>query len=165
MLARKIGAAATMILGLALPTETMAQIRFQGGFDAAVDCTRPLAVSGVTVHGDASGTLNPDKTATADLDIRTFMSSRIHFEGRLGRILPAPGGSGQVNVVGKNHLRLIWHLPNNDLLVDITISGRSCTARLDTRLKRGFTEYSLYDGSRFFYCGKPRVVSTSCRVS
>jgi hypothetical protein len=156
---------AMMVLWLALPSDALAQIRFRGGFDAVVDCERPLAVKNFTVHGDASGVLNPDKTASADLIVRTLMASQIHFDGRLGRTVPAPGGSAQALVVGKNHLRLIWNLPNNQLITNIVISGKSCTASVDTKLLRGAREYSLFDGSSFYYCGRPHVIRTTCNVS
>jgi hypothetical protein len=161
----ELAAIATITLWLVLPSDALAQIRFHGGFDAVVDCDRPIAVRNFTVHGDASGVLNADKTASADLMVRTLTASQIHFDGRLGRTLPAPGGSAQAIVVGRNHLRLIWNLPNNQFITNIVIAGKSCTASVDTKLRRGAREYSLFDGSSFYYCGRPRVVRTTCNVS
>jgi hypothetical protein len=159
-------AIATLAFGLSFSTVATAQIRFQSNFELAVDCDRPLAVRNFGVHGDASGVINADKTLSVDLQIKHILAATIRFDGRLGRTISGPGGTtGQANIVGRNRLRLSWNLPNNQLVVNIAISGQSCTARLDAPLKPGFREYSLYDGSFYSYCSRLRVTSTSCRVS
>jgi hypothetical protein len=139
--------------------------RFRGTFDAVVDCSRPFRMRHIPIHGYATGVLKSDKTASADLHMRTlFIPTRIHFGGQLGEPTPAPGGTARAEITGENHLRLVWDLPNNLIINDIDISEKSCTANLATELKPGKTIYTLNNGMMMFYCDKPRVTHTSCRI-
>jgi hypothetical protein len=139
---------------------------FKGGFEAIVDCERPLTLHNLPISGTVTGSLNSDKTGSADLNLIAVLPSRVHFDGRLGRTTPAPGGTtGRMQIVGHNRLRLVWDLPNNLLVVDVAVGARSCTASLSTQLKRGQREYSFYNGHAFFYCARPRVTSTSCSIN
>jgi len=139
---------------------------FTGGFTATVDCDRPLYLHNLPITATVKGQINSDKSGTADLNLVAVLPSAVHFDGRLGRTTEAPGGTtARMQITGHNHLRLIWDLPNNLLVVDVAISRSSCRASLNAQLKRGQREYSLYNGHAFFYCGKPRVTSTSCSIS
>src|SRR5260370_3733118 len=85
-------------------------------------------------------------------------SSTIHFDGRLGaRPTAAPGGSAQVRVAGRSGLKLIWNLPNNALVVNISTRGRSCSASFAANLFPGKRHYTLYDGSTIPYFNRPPV--------
>lgn len=164
-IAHNLALAATLLLA----SEACAQsaiFNFTGGFEAVVDCDRPLYLHNLPITATVKGSINSDKTGTADLNLVAILPSQVHFDGRLGRTTPAPGGTtGRMQITGHNHLRLIWDLPNNLVVVDVAISRSSCRASLSTQLKRGQREYSLYNGHAFFYCGKPRVTSTSCSIS
>jgi hypothetical protein len=142
-------------------------VRFQIGGTAHVDCDRPVEVKNFPLAVEGSGVLNSDRSASADLEIRkAVFVDKVHFDGRLGaRPNPAPHGTSQVRVAGPDHLHLIWTLPNNDLLLDVVVHGRSCSANLGFRLKPGKREYSFYDGYRLEYCGKPRVGPIHCQVN
>jgi hypothetical protein len=156
-----------LLLGLMSDARAQgAGIHFKIDFDLMVDCTRPIAVRNFIVHGSGTGVLNQDKSGSADLGLNAGpLASSVHFEGRLGRgATAAPGGSAQVHVVGRNRLRLTWDLPNNQLDATIAISGQGCSASINSRLKPGRTEYTLYDGSTYHYCGRPVGVRASCSV-
>jgi hypothetical protein len=142
-----------------------AGIHFKGTFDAVVDCSEPLAVRDLTVHGIANGVINADKTGSADLTVIALFPDTIHFDARLGRWTTVPGGTGRMQITAHNRLRLVWSLPNNLLITDIAISRGGCRATLSTQLKHGQRQYSLYHGNSFYYCNKPRVVSTTCEVN
>jgi hypothetical protein len=161
-----IPAAAILLLGPMSHAHAQgAGINFKLDFDAMVDCTQPIAARNLTVHGSGTGVLNLDKSGSADLNLSGAVSSTIHFEGRLGQgAAPAPGGSAQFRVVGRNRLRLTWDLPNNQLSTVIAISGRGCSAVVDSRLKPGRAQYTLYDGSTYHYCGRPAISHASCSV-
>jgi hypothetical protein len=156
------------LFGLALSAPNAARaasVNFQIAFSGHVDCHRPFQISNVPISGSGTGSLNSDGTATADLTETAFiLSSRIHFEGRLGRSTPAPGGTAQVRVAGQHRLLLIWNLPNNQFIVDISVNGQSCTARFETQLRPGKTEYTFFDGTIYHYCGRPTTESASCQV-
>jgi hypothetical protein len=141
-------------------------INFETSFELGVDCDRPVQVRDFHVQGRGTGVLRADRTGSADLQITTLATSTIHFDGRLGGApRPAPGGTtSEMHVVGGNRLRLIWNLPNNQLIADLVLSKHGCTAIPGVRLKPGMREYSLFDGNGYYYCARPRVLRTSCRA-
>jgi hypothetical protein len=157
-----------LALGMTFSTTAMAasgSVNFQIAFTGHVDCYRPLAISNVPISGSGTGSLNSDGSASADVTETAFiLSNRIHFEGRLGRPTPAPGGTAQVRVAGQHRLLLIWNLPNNQLIVTVNVTGRTCSASFTANLKPGKSEYTLFDGNIYHYCGRPVPVSGSCQV-
>lgn len=162
-------AVALMFWSAAISSTAMAQggaVNFQIAFTGHVDCHRPFAISGVPISGSGTGTMTTDGNVTADITETAFvLSSRIHFDGRLGaRANPAPGGTAQVRVAGKNRLLLIWNLPNNQMVVGVTVNGTSCSASFAANLKPGKTEYTLFDGNIYHYCGRPTAETSSCQV-
>jgi hypothetical protein len=158
--------AAVFALGIAFATDASAQaVNFQIGFAGKVDCQQPIALSNVPISGEGTGQINTDGTGQADITETAFvLSNRIHFEGRLGKANEAPGGTAQARVTGKNSLRLIWNLPNNQFVVNIVVRGQSCSASFSSSLKPGKSQYTLFDGNIYHYCSKPRVESASCHV-
>jgi hypothetical protein len=154
------------LLGIAFATAANAQaVNFQIGFTGKVDCQSPIALSNVPISADGTGQINPDGTGHADLTQTAFvLSTRIHFEGRLGRATESPGGTTTARVTGKNSLRLMWNLPNNQFVVNIVVRGQTCSASFSSNLKPGKSQHTLFDGNIYHYCGKPRVESSSCQV-
>jgi hypothetical protein len=157
-----------LFLGMTLPSAALAQngaVNFQVGFSGFVDCNRPIAMQNVPISGQGTGTLSADGNITADVTETAFiLSTTIHFEGRLGRPTAAPGGTAQARVEGKHSLRLIWNLPNNQLITHISVAGQTCSADFQAKLSPGKTEYTLFDGSMYHYCGRPRVTGATCQV-
>jgi len=134
--------------------------------DLSFDCESPVHVTNYAVRGDFSAVLHTDRSAAADLVISGFMlSSTVHFEAKLGGgKRPAPGGTAQLRVLSRNQLRAIWSLPNNDLIADVAANGRNCSVTLTFRLRPGQHEYSMWGGSKFYYCSAARVIRTSCEA-
>ena len=131
------------------------------------DCEAPWNVKNYGVSARFTAALNADKTAYGDLAISGFMlDGNVLFDARLGRsVQPAPGGTSQLHVISSNRLRGIWSLPNNDLILDLTAhGGNACTANVAMRLKPGKKQYSMFGGSRFYYCSSARVVQTTCEA-
>jgi hypothetical protein len=163
-----------LVLGLTLSSrvlssQAMAQTtvaKFHIRFSGTVDCQQPVAANNISISGDGSGAIYTDGSAYADVTETAFIfSSTIHFDGRLGaRPTAAPGGSAQVRVAGRNGLKLIWNLPNNALVVNISTRGQSCSASFAANLFPGKRQYTLYDGSTIHYCSRPRVADASCQV-
>ena len=141
-------------------------IKFRSGMNLAFDCETPWKVKDYAVRAKLTGVLNADRSASADLAINGFMlNTNVHFDARLGRsVLPAPGGTSQLRVLSRDRIRAVWNLPNNDLILDFVASGRSCSAVLTMRLKPGKTQYSMYSGSKFYYCSVARVLNTDCEA-
>lgn len=139
-------------------------INLKSTMNMSFDCETPWRVKNFGVTGRLTATLNPDKTATADLKISGFMlDGDVHFDARLGRgASPAPGGTSQLRILGSNRLRGIWSLPNHDMILDIVASGSSCSVNLALKLKPGKTQYSMFGGQKFYYCSAARLVRTTC---
>jgi hypothetical protein len=155
-----------LLLGIACANGAGAQtVNFHIGFTGKVDCQSPIALSNVPISADGTGQINGDGTGYADLTQTAFvLSTRIHFEGRLGRPTESPGGTALARVSGKNSLRLMWNLPNNQFVVNIAVRGQNCSASFSSNLKSGKSQHTLFDGNIYHYCGKPRVESSSCQV-
>ena len=158
-----------LVLGMSLASnDAMAQaVNFSIRFTGSVDCERPLPVKNVPISGNGTGTINADGSATAEVTQTAFVfSNPVRFDGRLGaRPSVAPGGTtSQVRVSGRNSLRLIWNLPNNAFVVNIAVRGQTCSATFESRLNPGQRHHTLFDGSNFHYCDRPRVASSSCEV-
>ncbi len=134
--------------------------------DFSFDCDTPVHVTNYPVRGDFTAVLHSDNSASADLAISGFMlSSNIHFDAKLGGgRRPAPGGTSELDVLGRNHLRAIWGLPNNTLIGDLTVHDHSCAVSLAIHLKPGQHEYSMWGGSGFYYCSGARVLHTTCEA-
>jgi hypothetical protein len=144
------------------PSVLAQAVRFQLNYQLAWDCTQPIRVSNFVTRVQGSGVLNPDRSASADFQLS---SGTVHFEAKLGGgPLPAPGGTSSLYVAGRDRLRLVWSLRNNDLIVLVRTDGRSCQMSFDARLKPGFHEYVVYNGQGFATCAKPRLVQASCRA-
>lgn len=153
---------------LALPQQAAAQagtVKLRSIMNMSFDCEDPWRVTNYGVTGNFTATLNPDSTATADLKISGFfLDGDVHFDARLGRASPAPGGTSQLRVTGRNRLRGVWSLPNNNMSIDITVSGQTCNVNLTVQLKPGKRQYTMFGGQKFYYCSAARVVSTSCAI-
>jgi hypothetical protein len=167
---RKLAYQLLLILGFPLSTEAVAQgslATFQLSFRGTVDCVRPIQASNIPISWNATGVLNTDRSASADLSETAFgiPLPDIHFDGRLGgAATAAPGGTAQLRVAGRSGLTLIWSLPNNQMITTVSVRGRSCSATFAARLKPGKTEYTLFDGSGYHYCDRPRIALVSCEV-
>jgi hypothetical protein len=140
-------------------------VTFVSDMNLSFDCEDPWQVKDYPVRAKLTGILN-GKSASADLVISGFMlDANVHFDARLGSgSLPAPGGTTQLRVLGRDRLRGVWSLPNNDLAVDFLVSGQSCSTVLTMRLKPGKAKYSMYSGSKFYYCSAARVINTTCEA-
>ncbi len=141
-------------------------LRLRSTMQMQFDCERPRVVKNYGVRATFRAVPKPDNSATADLGIvGFFLNTNVHFDTKLGRDwIAAPGGTSQLRVLANNRLRGIWSLPNNDLILDMTFNGPSCTAALAMKLKPGRREYSMYGGTKFYYCSAARVVSASCEA-
>ncbi len=160
---------AAIALAVSLSSEAVAQTSSVGGkanFDLQFDCERPFLVRNHPIHAVVTALLNADKSASADLAITgRFFTNRVHFDARLGGApQSAPGGTSNLRVIASNHLRAIWSLPNNQLIVDIVTARRSCSASLSIKLKPGMREYTMFDGSQMYYCSKQTLLRTSCQA-
>ena len=141
------------------------QVNLQYEFAGAVDCDQPRRVSNFPITGRGSGVLFADRRASLDLTITGSSSNRIRFDATLGgQPIGAPGGTAQLRVASGNRLRMTWTLPNNEFIVEVAAAKSTCTLKIETRLRGGARQYSLFDGGQFYFCSKPRITQTSCNI-
>jgi hypothetical protein len=149
---------------LAGEAAAMGSTHFKGHSEMVLDCERPFYVRDHAIHIDYTADLNADSTATADFAIIGVFVDKVHFDMKLGGSSLAPSGSTILRVMARNRLRLIWDLPNNQVLLDIIVAGKSCSAALNVTLKPGKREYTMSDGSHMYYCSAQKVLSASCEA-
>jgi hypothetical protein len=142
-----------------------AQVNLQYQFAGTVDCDQPKQLRGFPISGRGSGVLFADRRASLDLTIAAASTNSIRFDATLGgQPIAAPGGTAQLRVAGGNRLRMTWSLPNNEFLIDLAAAKSTCTLKIETRLKGGARQYSLFDGGQFYFCSKPRITQTTCSL-
>jgi hypothetical protein len=157
-------------VALSFSGEAVAQkgdVTLKAVFNLQFDCERPFFVRNHPIRAVFTGVLHADKSAVADLAISgVLLTNRVHFDARLGNpSQEAPGGTSSLRVVSRNQIRAIWDLPNNQLVLNLVASGRSCSANLNLRLKPGKREYSVFDGNQMYYCSHQRLLQTSCEAN
>jgi hypothetical protein len=159
-----------MVLALSLSCEAVAQtdsVHLKANFGLLFDCERPFQVRNHPIRAEFTAVLNADKSASADLLISgVIFKNTVHFDARLGSASqPAPGGTSSLRVIARNRVRAIWDLPNNQFILDLTSAGRSCSAKLNIKLKPGMHEYSMFDGNLMYYCSKQKLQQTTCQAN
>jgi hypothetical protein len=136
-------------------------IRFKFDFETIVTCSRPVNVTNFAARGSGAGVLNTDGSASFDLSLAT---STVHFDARLGRSNPAPFGTSRLSVVNRHQLRAVWSLPNNDIIMNLSVTSDSCHASAVSQLRRGAREHNSVILGQLAYCGKLEITRTSCAV-
>jgi hypothetical protein len=160
-------ALALLVSGKAVAQTQSGDATLKAVFNLHFDCERPFLVRNHPIRATFTGVLHPDKTAAADLAITgVILTNTVHFDARLGEAShAAPGGTSSLRVIARNQIRAVWDLPNNQLVLNVTGKGRSCTANLAFRLKPGKKEYTLFNGSQMYYCSAQRLLNTSCEAN
>jgi hypothetical protein len=139
--------------------------RFQFTWQGIIDCDQPVSVHNLPVQGQGTATLFPNRVGTMDMTIQGgFSTYQLHLDGRLGRRTQAPGGMVEIHVTGPQSLRASWILPNNDLILDVVANQRSCNLSVASRLHRGQRIYTLYEGSKYYYCQQFHITQASCQA-
>lgn len=155
-----------MLCGSATPSLAQEGVfNMSFSFDGVVNCTRPLAVQNFTLNGQGRAVLYSDKRATLDYTQRALGITQVQFDAKLGGApSPAPGGTASLRVINRNTLRAVWSLPNNDMILNVSVGRNSCVARIDARLRGGSREYTFYDSGMLVYCGRPKIVNVACQA-
>jgi hypothetical protein len=135
-------------------------VRARFSFDALATCQQP-AIANYPVHAEGSGTLSTDRTAT--LDMSSNIQGRETYSAKLGaKPVEALGGSASVNVVSRHTLRAIREYPNNLIIVYMTVVGKSCSLRIENRLKPGRRQYTFTGNMGVALCSKPVITRSEC---
>jgi len=136
------------------------QLRAKFSFDGLATCQQP-AVSNFPIHGEGTGVLSTDRSATLDMD--STVEGRVQYQAKLGGApMEAPLGSASLRVVGRHTLRAVRDYPNNYIAISMTVRGGACAITIENRLKPGKRQYTFYNGSGLSYCSKPTITRSSC---
>jgi hypothetical protein len=159
---------ALMAGSVVMPVSSHAASTVQAKFiyDGLVTCANP-SVRDLPVHIEGTGTLSVDRHASIDVEGSSMgiVGKREHTDATLGgRPVAAENGSASVRVMGRSHLQAVRSFPNNSVIADIFVSGKSCTLTVSHRLNRGKREYTFPSPlGGLAYCERPRTVRTSCQ--
>lgn len=142
-------------------SEAASQLRARFSFDGLATCTNP-PISNFPIHGEGTGVLSTDRTAT--LDMNSTVEGQVQYHAKLGgKPMEAPAGSASLRVVGRQTLRAVRDYPNNQIIITMNVrAGGACTMTIDQRLKPGRREYTFYNGSGVSICQRPVITRTSC---
>jgi hypothetical protein len=69
-------------------------------------------------------------------------------------------------VVDENSLRRVINQPQSQLIIDVKVSGKTCSVDVNWNLKPGFKEYKfrrITDGSMAFFT-EPKIQTTNCTI-
>jgi hypothetical protein len=150
---------------LAMPVSGEAagqQVQAKFSFDGLATCQQP-AVTNFPIHGEGTGVLSTDRTAT--LDMNSTVEGRVQYQAKLGGApMEAPLGSASLRVIGRNTLRAVRDYPNNYIAISMTVRGGACAITIENRLKPGKRQYTFYNGSGLSYCSKPIITRASCEA-
>ena len=157
-----------LLVGLVItPASSQADpaLRAKFSYDGIATCESP-SVRDVPIHVEGVGTLDVDRHASLDVAGSTMgiFVKKEHYDTTLGgRPTAAENGAASVRVMGRSHLRAIRYYPNNSVIADLYVSGKTCALKIDHRLNRGKRQYTFANPlGGLAYCGRPRTVSTSC---
>jgi hypothetical protein len=153
---------------IVLPVACFAQepvMRAKFGYDGIADCEKPL-VRDFAVRVEGVGTLSADRRASLDV---TGMAMGIavkqeHYDTTLGgKRTEAEFGAASLRVAGRRHLQAIRYYPNNSVIADLYVTGKTCVLKINHRLNPGKHQYTFSNPlGGLAYCARPRTVRTSC---
>ncbi|SHK88232.1 hypothetical protein SAMN05444159_4437 [Bradyrhizobium lablabi] len=135
------------------------------GYDGIADCEKPL-VRDFAVRVEGVGTLNADRRASLDVTgiALGIAVKQEHYATTLGsKPVEAEYGSASLRVAGRRHLQAIRYYPNNSVIADLYVTGKTCVLKISHRLNPGKRQYTFSNPlGGLAYCARPRTVRTSC---
>jgi hypothetical protein len=153
-------AAAALILFSSATSQAADALHAKFSFEGVTDCESP-PVRNFPFHGEGTGVLSVDRTATLDMD--SNVEGKVRLNAKLGGApMEAPGGSASLHVLGRHTLRAVRDYPNNVIVINLTVRGSACSMTIENRLKPGKRQYTFYNGSGFSYCGRPQITHSEC---
>ena len=151
------------ILG-SIADPAFAQVTAKFSFDAVANCEKPMMVRDYPLHGEGTGTLSADRSAT--LNLNSNIEGNQRYDVKLGgKPIETPDGSATLRVRNRSSLRAIRDYPNSQIIIDIISTGKTCTVKVVSRLKPGKTQYTFSTSFGLAYCDRPRIIKTTCSAS
>jgi hypothetical protein len=148
------------ILTIPVSSEAAGQLRAKFSFDGLANCDNP-PVRNFPIHGEGTGVLSTDRSAT--LDMNSNVEGNLRINAKLGGApSEAPGGSASIRVVNRSTLRAVRDYPNNIIVINMTVRGSNCTMTLENKLKPGRRQYTFFNGAGISYCEKPVITRAEC---
>ena len=142
-----------------VPNESFAQAQARFSFDGIANCHQP-ALSNYPIHGEGTGTLSTDGSAALDVD--SNVEGRQRYDAKLGKAIETPGGSASLRERGRRTLRVVRDYQNNIMVIDLKVVGRTCTLKVENRLKPGKKHYTFATQYGPAQCDRPVITTTKC---
>ena len=158
-MSRFYAALASLIVVVCFPGQGFAQAQARFSFDGVANCHQP-AMPNYPIHGEGTGTLTTDGRAALEVD--SNIEGRQRYDTKLGGKIETPGGSATLRVASRRSLRVVRDYPNNILVIELRVVGKSCTLRVESRLKPGKRQYTFATQLGLAYCDRPVITRTSC---
>jgi hypothetical protein len=148
------------LLGVAcFPGQCFAQAQARFAFEGVANCHQP-ALANYPIRGEGTGRLTTD--GRAELDVDSNIEGRQRYDTKLGRTIETPGGSATLRVASRRSLRVVRDYPNNILVIELRVVGKSCKIKVESRLKPGKRQYTFATQFGTAYCDRPVITKTMC---
>jgi hypothetical protein len=153
-------AAAALISAMPAASDAADALHARFSFEGRTNCQDP-PVRNFPFHGEGTGVLSVDRTATLDMD--SNVEGKVRLNAKLGGApMEAPGGSASLHVLGRHTLRAVREYPNNIIVINMTVRGSACSMTIENKLKPGKHQYTFYNGSSLSYCDRPEIIHSEC---
>lgn len=153
---------AVVVTFVSFPNISFAQAQAKFSFDGVANCRQP-SLSNFPIHGEGTGRLSTDGHAALNVD--SNFEGRQEYDVKLGqKAFETPGGSATLRVANRHTLRMVRDYPNNTIILEISVVGRSCSLKVQSRLKPGRSEYTLATQMGIAYCARPVITRTLCET-
>jgi hypothetical protein len=158
-----------VVVGLiVLPISSFAEdvvMRAKFGYDGIADCENPQ-IRDFAVRVEGVGSLTVDRHASLDVTgiAMGLAVKQEHYATTLGsKPVEAEYGSASLRVASRRHLQAIRYYPNNSVIADLFVTGKTCVLKISHRLKPGKRQYTFSNPlGGLAYCARPRTVRTTC---
>jgi hypothetical protein len=151
---------AVIVTVVSFPNTSFAQAQAKFSFDAIVNCHQP-SLQNYPIHGEGTGRLSTGGNAALNVD--SNVEGRQEYDVKLGgRPIETPGGSATLRVASRHSLRVVRDYPNNIMAFELKVVGRTCTMKVENRLKPGRRQYTFATRLGLAYCDRPIMTKTTC---
>ena len=144
-------------------------------FQAATACGQVAVAQDGTIRVDIGYTfvganVRASFSTTVTLSGRGHVDEASHGRNTIGQVevkqFAQELGGGRWQVLGPNRLQRTINYENHYQILQVVVSGKSCTTTVTTRLKPGKTTYILrtFSGGRPYVDQKPRYENLTCAI-
>lgn len=151
---------AVIVSVVSFPNTSFAQAQARFSFDGIANCRQP-SLPNYPIHGEGTARLSTDGNASLNVD--SNVEGHQKYDIKLGgRPIETPGGSATLHVASRHSLRVVRDYPNNIMVIELKVVGRTCAMKVESRLKPGRRQYTFATRLGLAYCDRPIITKTTC---